>query len=203
MTTTILTHILWICIVIIIIVALVSLYGKKDTFVIGRANEMLDWSNEQKKTFIGALLSYNPKMMKYQDPNKYDFHTCGMASQYWKDEFLTFINSLAELALDKILMYPKVIILFDKANLQGNVIFVPLEGQYPRLVQDTVAFRKYITWQPPSNIISAFIPAGFRVRVEFYIEGIPNQIETKYIEDGITKAFVIAQPIKSMTIEKI
>lgn len=153
--------------------------------------------------FASALMLYDPRMMKYQDPRKYDFHTCGNATQVWKVAFTKHLEKASDLALEYALGFNRAVILFDQSNLVGNVIFVPIEGTLPQEVVDEIVFRKYIKWMPPANAISAIVPPGFRLRFEFYVDGARQQIETKYIPDGITKEFAITQPLKSVAIEAI
>jgi len=160
-------------------------------------------TDHRRSQFASALLNYDPQLMKYQDPRKFDFHLASSATQIWKNGFKKHIRGVADEVLQNILTYNRVIVLFDKSDLVGNVIFLPLEGQFPLSIKDDVLFKKYIKWEPPSNIISAIVPPGFRVRIDFAIEGRDQAIQSQYIFDGITKTFVIAQPVKSIVIEKI
>jgi hypothetical protein len=151
-----------------------------------------------------ALMAFKPSMMKYQNPQLFDIHTSGVVSQYWKAGFEAFLDKQTDLFIESVLRYSKAILIFDKENLDGNVILVPLEEtEYPKIISDTVTFRKYITWKPPSNMISAIVPPGYRIRFEFNIDGIPDKVDVKIIEDGTTKAFTISQPIKSVFVEKL
>lgn len=155
---------------------------------------------ERRLKFASALLTYDPRMQKYQDPRSYDFHTCGNATQMWKTKFRDFLKSVGDNVVNRVLEYKDVIVLFDQENLIGNVIFIPLEGAYPQQVIDPIVFRKYIKWSPPSNIISAIVPEGFALKFEFEAIDSKGSTISKSIPDGITKTFVIAAPIKSIII---
>lgn len=160
-------------------------------------------TEHRRSQFASALLNYDPQLMKYQDPRKFDFHLASSATQIWKNGFKKHIRTIADDVLQNVLSYNRMIVLFDKSDLVGNVIFIPLEGPFPLSIKDEVFFKKYIKWEPPSNIISAIVPPGFRIRIDFAIEGSTQSIQSQYIYDGITKTFVIAQPLKSMMVEKI
>lgn len=158
---------------------------------------------ERRLKFASALLMYDPRLQKYQDPRSYDFHTCGNATQMWKAKFREFLKDVGDNVVNRVLEYKDVIVLFDMENLVGNVIFIPLEGSYPQSVVDPVVFRKYIKWNPPSNIISAIIPQGFKLRVDFEAIDAKGSVVSKTIQDGITKTFVIAAPIKEVVIMRV
>lgn len=158
----------------------------------------MDETPSKRLQFAGALLMYDPRMMKYQDPRKYDFHTCGTASQKWKGDFRSFLNKVGDDIVDRVLNYDRMIVLFDDANLVGNIIFIPIEGELPQEIIDPIMYRKYIKWAPPANAISAVIPRGYKLKIEFAVEGMQDKVETTYLRDGITKIQVISQPIKAL-----
>lgn len=152
-------------------------------------------SQERISQFGAALLMYDPEIMKYQDPRRYDFHTYGSASQAWKSTFLKHLREIGEGVVQKALEFQRMIVLFDGPSLVGNVIFVPLEGEFPKTLDDPVMMNKYIRWAPPSNAISAIVPPGYRLRVHFSGGGISD------INEGVTPSFVIPQPIEKLVVE--
>jgi hypothetical protein len=157
---------------------------------------------DRRSQFASSLLRYDPRMMKYQDPRNYDFHTCGFATQKWKAEFNTFISKVGDEVVQKVMTFDKMIVLFDGPQLVGNIIFVPIADSMPSEIDDQIVFRRYIKWAPPANSISAIVPAGYKIKVLFAVDGLPGVTEVKYIEEGITPSFTIAQPLLSMTVVK-
>ena len=63
-------------------------------------------------------------------------------------------------------------------------------------VEDPVIYNKYIKWNPPAAIISAIVPSGYNLRIDY------SDKDHTLISDGITKAIQIIRPIVSMYIVK-
>lgn len=157
----------------------------------------MDTSPSRRLEIAAALLLYDPQTQKYQDPLKYDLHLSDSSTQRFKNQLKSVLQTVGDTALNAVLKHNALIVLFDGPNLVGNIVFLPLEGYFPQAVVDDVVYEKYIKWNPPSNIISAIIPNGYKLKFEFV-----ESEDAKYIEDGITKTFVIAGPVHRMVIEK-
>jgi hypothetical protein len=188
-------------IIAVLLIVLIFVYNVKAIEPFVDASNIIANMNEtsaRRSQFASALLAYDPRIVKYQDPRLYDFHTCGNATQFWKNDFQTFLSTIADDVVTRVLSYKNVIVLFDAADLLGNVIFVPITENFPIVIDDQVMTSKYIKWEPPSNIISAIVPAGLKIRFDF-----SNSSSPDYIYDGITSSFFLTRPIAKIQVEKI
>ena len=154
-------------------------------------------SGERRALLASALLLFDPRLRKYQDPRLYDLHVAGDPTQVWKARLRSKIAKAADHVIDDVLVDSNMIILFDRPNLTGNIVMIPLEGEFPLSVSDQVMLRKYIKWDPPSSMISAIVPKDYRV--EFTYE---NGAAIMYLEEGLTRSFVIPEPIAGVRILK-
>ena len=191
--------IIFVCCLVVISVMYQVLSVSKSMFVDTHPQSIVANMNEnadRRLQLVSSLFLFDPRLRKYQDSRLYDFHVAGNATQYWKTNLKTHIMTIADKTLESLLNYKDSIILFDQPNLVGNIIFLPLEGEYPQNVTDEIMLRKYIKWNPPSNMISCVVPPGFNLEFSFENDNIG------VIGDGITRSFVIPTPIKTIRILK-
>lgn len=146
-----------------------------------------------------AFLQFDPvahRLVRF--PPERSLYLVDDTASSWKQRFSMFKQNLLQTYIQACLSFPDTVFLFADDLFSGDVVVIPFEGrQLPLEITDPVLLKFFVRWNPPTNSISALVPAG----VNLQIYSSPSSATKPYtVYEGATRAFSIDAPVVKVVV---
>lgn len=162
-----------------------------------KSSQLMALDPEKRALLTSAMLSDPLVNNKYNDKHFFDIYVAGQPTRNWKNLYSRHITNTADVALDTLLGFKRMILLFDQKDMVGRTVLVPIEAnaEFPFEIKDDTFYKKYIIWMPPSNVISALLPYGYILIIQL------NNGREIILTESVNPSIIITAPISRIKVD--